>query len=434
MSHRAPEDSDDDLQIVEIVHAPTLSPSPPLVTSSTNRRPPSTSFQITSVSSATNNNAPQNTQNAQYDDDLMIVNVETRPQPPPPPPRATADDDEIQITDTVRHAPPPIISRPAAALGPNNNTPAGMINSTSILRHVHNLFFPNNAPGAFVTGSPSVAIHLPDGEVHYINSHPTPAQQQQQQLLRQRERLQQFQRAQAEANQHLQHLHHHHHHHHHSGGGSPAPSREDVNRAMEQRQLLMAQLLSSEHYARRLQNTGPTLDSIKKLLPPPPSPAGYTRSVTTGKRYVCQLCACELTVGFPLVEEGKDTGPARYRGLNDVDRALSQRLFFATCGHVYCGWCVHRIANRKSLKQNVRPRRAPARGSQTNSAASQTQSASKRRKAGAAGSVVVVESGADAGNDDDGVERLTQMYIPASCTAEHCKKQFRSKTFTEIYL
>lgn len=211
-------------------------------------------------------------------------------------------------------------------------------------------------------------------------------------------------------------------------GNSPSSVSESTRRRnemlenFEQYQLRLAQQLSERFYLNHTASSYPDVNHIKPIESTTENKPGYTSEISKTKKYMCPLCNTELSVGFP--KEGEKGWTLRYRGISDSDRDLSTRCFFSVCGHVYCGWCVNRIINRKKIKHNVKPKTPVSR---------------KRRKGN--DSKKTDQSEDDTGDDtsnskdtDENQERLLSMYIPASCCAENCLKQLRAKSFTEIYL
>lgn len=90
----------------------------------------------------------------------------------------------------------------------------------------------------------------------------------------------------------------------------------------------------------------------------------FTSSIDPDEEYVCVLCGVTLGLGLPEDFSGDKSGSIfaqaqeRYdvtapyqvtKLITDVDRDLSKRIFFAGCGHTYCGRCVKNIANVREL-------------------------------------------------------------------------------------
>ncbi|VVT54931.1 uncharacterized protein SAPINGB_P004334 [Magnusiomyces paraingens] len=182
---------------------------------------------------------------------------------------------------------------------------------------------------------------------------------------------------------------------------------------IEQQQLRLAQLLSSELYSQQANANAPTLATVKKMPPPPPTRDGFSHGLKKTNKYACALCGTRLAIGFPKEGHEKQGEESRYRGINDTHRSLSKRIFFSTCGHIFCGWCVSRIVNRKTLPEEVRKQNYGA----------------KRQKGN--------KKGKDLNPEPDPPKNqipLMQMYIPPSCNVEGCQRQFRNKSFKEIFL
>lgn len=136
-------------------------------------------------------------------------------------------------------------------------------------------------------------------------------------------------------------LHHYHHHHHHRPFGPAA----DYAGAMEDAMM--------QAIMRSLDDTGAprrSVDVDKIRKPPEPAPARdeYTRELREDgeSRPLCAYCDVELGVGIP---EGE-------KALTEARRLLSKRVFFARCGHVYCGNCVTDLTDATARKGRKLPR------------------------------------------------------------------------------
>lgn len=122
--------------------------------------------------------------------------------------------------------------------------------------------------------------------------------------------------------------------------------------ASEQSQLEQTLLLSAEQYT-FAPNSAP--QDVKTLPIPTETRPGYTRSIDSSKTYLCAWCEVELNQGIPEKPD-QDTASLhswneRFGLTSEADHQLSKRVFFSTCGHVYCGWCVKRIINRPKGKR-----------------------------------------------------------------------------------
>lgn len=206
--------------------------------------------------------------------------------------------------------------------------------------------------------------------------------------------------------------------------------------------LRRAQLSSMEDYYNH-HNSGSSVSNIKSVDVPENIKANkdtnYTSHVVKDTEYICALCKTELGVGFPKLDDLKNDGNAnKYQGISDTDRARSARLYFANCGHVYCGWCVSRFINRKNInKSNV--------GVQANKPPKST----KRQKTGPGNKKHDCSSktldnhfphttnlnGKDSNNQDsEDSQPLIHIFIPSKCAVKDCKRQIRSKSFKEFFL
>lgn len=88
--------------------------------------------------------------------------------------------------------------------------------------------------------------------------------------------------------------------------------------------------------------TSVSVDEIeRKPTEPEKTREGYTREIKPSLRLVCAKCDTELGEGEE--EEGQ-------KGMTDADILLSKRVYFSTCGHVYCGKCVNHIMNHKKIR------------------------------------------------------------------------------------
>lgn len=88
------------------------------------------------------------------------------------------------------------------------------------------------------------------------------------------------------------------------------------------------------------QNTPQLLpEDLKHPTIPSQTRPGYTRGITKSKQLICSMCDLELGIGIPDSDKN-------YL-LTEGDRLFSKRVFFAKCGHVYCGRCVNSIINRE---------------------------------------------------------------------------------------
>lgn len=100
-------------------------------------------------------------------------------------------------------------------------------------------------------------------------------------------------------------------------------------------------------------------------------PRGYTSGTSKDVELVCPLCGVVLGLGIPTEFEKHDgTGSeeqytqqiqqfgcqAPYQMvalITEVDRQMSKKVYYAKCGHVYCGRCVQRIGNRTKKKSRM---------------------------------------------------------------------------------
>ncbi|KAA8913079.1 hypothetical protein TRICI_003281 [Trichomonascus ciferrii] len=132
-------------------------------------------------------------------------------------------------------------------------------------------------------------------------------------------------------------------------GGYPVPIAQGILRFItddpaaafgtfgdEESQLRQALYLS----ARQTQpQTSVSVDEIeKKPEEPEKTREGFTRAIKPSLCLVCAKCGGELG-------EEEDQ-----KGLTEADAMLSKRVYFSTCGHVYCGKCVNHIVNHKKAR------------------------------------------------------------------------------------
>lgn len=118
----------------------------------------------------------------------------------------------------------------------------------------------------------------------------------------------------------------------------------------DQEQLNRALRLSAEQYeaafATRQTPPAKTLDLPKETR------SGYTRAIDPSNVYQCAWCELELNEGIPAkTESNTEFWDSKFRGTTEADQELSKRVFFSSCGHVYCGWCVKKIINRPKGKK-----------------------------------------------------------------------------------
>jgi hypothetical protein len=170
-------------------------------------------------------------------------------------------------------------------------------------------------------------------------------QQQQRQIERQRRLMQQQQRRQQQQQPRFHAM---------LGGlgGYPVPIAQGILRIItddpaatfgafgdEESQLRQALYLS----ARQTQpQTSVSVDEIeRKPEEPEKTREGYTREIKPSLRLVCAKCSGELGEGEEEEEQ---------KGMTEADILLSKRVYFSTCGHVYCGKCVNHIMNHKKAR------------------------------------------------------------------------------------
>lgn len=92
----------------------------------------------------------------------------------------------------------------------------------------------------------------------------------------------------------------------------------------------------------------------------------YSQGIHPGNDSICVLCGVKLVEGIPanypilkdpdeikdLVLGQKIRAPWQCcRRITDADIALSKKVFFGKCGHVYCGRCVNNI--RRAMRQSA---------------------------------------------------------------------------------
>lgn len=158
-------------------------------------------------------------------------------------------------------------------------------------------------------------------------------------------------------------------------------------------------------------------------------PAGYTTSLDESTTPVCTLCGVVLGEGIPsasehavgTVEELQQRfgAPAPYQALSEVTdtaRDLSRRVFFAKCGHCYCGRCFKNIGNWKARRDYERESRA-------------AQRAAKRRKTTAGEPPPAPLRDWDVSH----VEDLAVSH-PSVCPVPGCSTKLRNKlVFLELF-
>ncbi|KAH3682465.1 hypothetical protein WICPIJ_006558 [Wickerhamomyces pijperi] len=136
----------------------------------------------------------------------------------------------------------------------------------------------------------------------------------------------------------------------------------------------------------------------------------YTSTIEEDEEYVCVLCGVVLGVGIPDGFKGDRSNSilvqlqekydvlAPYQAsklISDVDSDLSKRIFFAKCGHTYCGRCVKNISNFK------------------------TPPRTKKSKGGA---------------DENSIDN-PRVFAPGKCVADDCGSGLKGKTkFQEAFL
>lgn len=106
-------------------------------------------------------------------------------------------------------------------------------------------------------------------------------------------------------------------------------------------------LINALQESAQMDNSTPRLELQDLRLPQIPSVTrpGYTRGINKQKQLICPMCDIELGIGIP--ESDKDLS------ITEGDRLLSKRIFFARCGHTYCGRCVNKFLNRERKKRGV---------------------------------------------------------------------------------
>ncbi|ANB13104.1 hypothetical protein AWJ20_1384 [Sugiyamaella lignohabitans] len=113
---------------------------------------------------------------------------------------------------------------------------------------------------------------------------------------------------------------------------------------------------------RSIEDTGevshrPTVDQLRKPEIPKSARPGYSRAVEPELDVVCARCETELGVGLTSdmkLDKGKEQETSQEASdlvITEADRLLSKRVFFARCGHVYCGRCVNATVNRRNNKK-----------------------------------------------------------------------------------
>lgn len=236
--------------------------------------------------------------------------------------------------------------------------------------------------------------------------------------------------------------------------------------------LQIAQLRSMDHYHSHLASDCNVAD-IKLVDVPDKIKSNanktYTSTISKDSEYTCAMCETELGIGFPKESEFKNEAidTIKYRGINDTDRALSARLFFATCGHVYCGWCVSRYLNRKKAnsstsaqasKKRKRGKAEPDTNSDDSTVVKDsvdTKENSEKNENDAMANTLqntpqttlqgsgqkpvpddlnILQDGMDEKLASSDIPRLVNIHVPATCVVKGCKRQIRPKTFKEFFL
>lgn len=142
---------------------------------------------------------------------------------------------------------------------------------------------------------------------------------------------------------------------------------------------------------------------------------------------VCVLCGITLLQGIPadynseeklnkrdeeikdLVKEGFQSPWRAWEKFSNMELDLSKKVFFAPCGHMYCGRCVNNIMKYRSLT------------------ARQRKDELKKTKNGKGDLSRVSATGMDFENPG--------FSAPLKCVADECTKRFVGKTpFNELYV
>lgn len=144
-----------------------------------------------------------------------------------------------------------------------------------------------------------------------------------------------------------------------------------------------------------------------------------------GHSDVCVLCGIVLLEGIPvnhneenankeddmkkLIKEGFQSPWKAWNKFNGIDIDLSKKVFFGSCGHIYCGRCVNNIMRFRGMTVGERKKEL----------AKSTQKSKKQD--------VVSATNTDFEH--------AEFSAPLKCIAEGCNKKFMGKTpFTELYV
>lgn len=211
------------------------------------------------------------------------------------------------------------------------------------------------------------------------------------------------------------------------------------NRVPDQVLMQLAQYQSMDHQYNQQLNDTPSVADIKLVDIPEAIKSSqntsFTSKVSSDTEYLCAMCGTELGVGFPTADEAEESGNSiKYRGINDTDRALSRRHYFAGCGHVYCGWCVSRYINRRTINQKNANNSKKRKGN-TKASSRTTPKTNKNNiiaETSENGSKATIEDNFD--RDEQSDDRLVNIHIPATCVAASCKRKLRPSAFKEFFL
>ncbi|AOA65306.1 uncharacterized protein PAS_chr4_0997 [Komagataella phaffii GS115] len=107
-------------------------------------------------------------------------------------------------------------------------------------------------------------------------------------------------------------------------------------------------------------------ESASKIRTKTEEASFFTNKIDNSDDLRCLLCGMQLGSGFPADfkvdhEQNSASGILKYKvpapwqccnQVTDVDKELSKKVFFAKCGHVYCGRCVNNIMRSDLRKRN----------------------------------------------------------------------------------
>ncbi|ODQ65347.1 hypothetical protein NADFUDRAFT_51942 [Nadsonia fulvescens var. elongata DSM 6958] len=119
----------------------------------------------------------------------------------------------------------------------------------------------------------------------------------------------------------------------------------------------------------------------------------------------------------------------QYGVITIMDIMLSKRLFFSTCGHVYCGRCVKNIMNQRGVKKSAKKEIESNKRKRTMEVERINKTAKLESEPG------LTVTCKDDYDKEEELESFELVDVPSACPVEGCNKSFkRLKTpFIEIF-